>query len=155
VIDLGAGSQHILAISSGGGHWVQLLRLRPAFEGHRVTYVTVSRAYAADVPGCRFRAIPDATRWSKLRLLHLAFRVAWVVLTERPAVVVSTGAAPGYFAVRLGKWLGARTIWIDSIANVERLSLSGQRIGPHADLWLTQWPHLVRPEGPHFLGGVL
>jgi len=23
----------VLGISSGGGHWVQLLRLRPAFEG--------------------------------------------------------------------------------------------------------------------------
>ena len=145
----------VLAVSSGGGHWVQLLRLRPVFDMVQVTYVTVDRAYAADVPGARFYAIVDATRWNKLKLLWMALEIAWLLLRERPDVVVSTGAAPGYFALRLGKWLGARTIWLDSFANVERLSLSGQRIGPHADLWLTQWPHLAQPEGPYFLGGTL
>ncbi len=39
----------VLAISSGGGHWVQLLRLRPAFAGCDVTYATVRDGYRADV----------------------------------------------------------------------------------------------------------
>ena len=51
--------------------------------------------------------------------------------------------------------MGARTIWLDSIANVEELSMSGSWIGRSADLWLTQWPHLARPEGPHYAGSVL
>jgi len=46
--------QKVLAISSGGGHWVQLLRLRPAFEGCAVTYACVRPAYAEDVPGQAF-----------------------------------------------------------------------------------------------------
>jgi hypothetical protein len=70
-------------------------------------------------------------------------------------VVISTGAAPGYFALRFGKRLGARTIWLDSIANVDELSLSGQRAGKYAGLWLTQWQHLATPAGPHFAGAVL
>ena len=150
-----ASSRRVLAVSSGGGHWVQLLRLRPAFAESEVSYVTVDRAYAADVPGMRFHAIVDATRWNKLKLVRMALQIVWILIRERPDMIISTGAAPGYFALRIGKWLGARTVWIDSIANVERLSLSGQRIGPYADLWLTQWPHLARSEGPHFLGGVL
>ena len=32
--------RRILAVSSGGGHWVELMRLRPAFEGHDVAFVT-------------------------------------------------------------------------------------------------------------------
>ncbi len=145
----------ILAVSSGGGHWVQLLRLQPAFDGHRVTYVTVHPAYREDVPGERFRAINDGTRWSKAKLALMAIRLLWIVLVERPNVVISTGAAPGFFALRLGKLMGARTIWVDSIANVEQLSMSGQLVRPHADLWLTQWPHLAGPAGPHYLGGIL
>ena len=107
------------------------------------------------MPGARFHVVPDATRWQKLGLLHTALRVLWVLLRERPDVVISTGAAPGFIGVRLGHLLRARTIWIDSIANAERLSLSGERIGPYADLWLTQWPHLARPEGPQWAGSVL
>lgn len=145
----------VVAISSGGGHWVQLLRLRPAFAEAQVTYVTVDLAYAADVPGERFRTIVDATRWDKLKLARMAVQIAWLLVRMRPDVIVSTGAAPGYFALRLGKLLGARTVWLDSIANVERLSMTGRLVGRFADLWLTQWPHLARPDGPRFLGGTL
>jgi hypothetical protein len=75
-------------------------------------------------------------------------RTAWVIMLllwrERPDVVLSTGAAPGYFAIRLGGWMGARTVWVDSVANAEELSLSGRKAGACADLWLTQWPHLAK-----------
>ncbi len=145
----------VLAIASGGGHWVQLLRLRPAFEGARVTYVSVRPAYASDVPGQRFIAINDATRWDKVGLAKMAFKLLWIMLRVRPNVVISTGAAPGYFAIRLGKLLGARTIWLDSIANVEEMSMTGMLVKDKATLWLTQWPHLAAENGPQCHGSVL
>jgi hypothetical protein len=120
-----------------------------------MTFVTVNPAYQSDVPTQRVRFVNDATRWDKLGLIKMLARITWILLSERPDVVVSTGAAPGYFALRIGKWLGARTIWLDSIANVEQLSMAGRKVGRHADLWLTQWPHLARPEGPYFVGAVL
>lgn len=150
------GRQRVLAVASGGGHWVQLLRLRPAFEGCEVTYVTVDRAYCADLDcGARFFVVNDATRWNKFGLVRQMLSLFWITLRERPDVVVSTGAAPGYFALRLGRLIGARTIWLDSIANVDTLSLAGQRAGRYADLWLTQWSHLARADGPEFHGSVL
>jgi UDP-N-acetylglucosamine:LPS N-acetylglucosamine transferase len=145
----------ILAVASGGGHWVQLLRLRPAFDGHRMVYVTVQASYAAQVPGERFYSVQDATRWSRWDLLKMVCQVAWIVLRERPDVVVTTGAAPGVVALRLGKLLGAKTIWLDSIANVEHMSMSGERVRRFADLWLTQWPHLGGEQGPSYHGSVL
>ena len=145
----------VLAVASGGGHWVQLLRLLPAFDNCDVAYVTVSETYRSQISRGRFYVVPDATRWNKLRLFWMGIQLMRILLSERPDVVISTGAAPGFFAIRLGRVLGARTIWIDSIANVERLSMSGEKIGPHVDLWLTQWPHLARRDGPHFVGAVL
>lgn len=145
----------VLAIASGGGHWVQLLRLRPAFDGAKVTYVSVRPAYASDVPGERFIPINDATRWDKVGLAKMALKLLLIMLRVRPNVVISTGAAPGYFAIRLGKLLGARTIWLDSIANVEELSMTGMMVKDKASLWLTQWPHLAAEDGPTCHGSVL
>lgn len=145
----------VLAVSSGGGHWVQLLRLRPALAGCDVAYVTVRRGYRSDVGSSRFYTVSDATRWNRCRLFLMAIQVAYIILVERPDVVISTGAAPGYFALWVGHLLRARTVWIDSIANVEHMSLSGTKVGRVADLWLTQWPHLAREEGPKFEGAVL
>lgn len=145
----------VLAVSSGGGHWVQLLRLRPAYEGADVLFVTVNEAYRSDVPGARFRVIPDATRWSKVALLRMAVKLAWIMVWEWPQVVISTGAAPGYFAIRIGKLMGARTVWVDSIANIEKLSMSGEMVRGKADMVLTQWPHLATGEAPRYEGAVL
>jgi len=149
-------AKNILAVSSGGGHWVELMRLRPAFEGHRMGYVTVSEMYRADVADEQFYVVNDATRWNYLRLLKLILRLAMILLRERPDVVISTGAAPGYLAIRLAKLLTrARTIWLDSIAEAGDLSLSGIKVRRYADLWLTQWPELAQPDGPNYKGNVL
>lgn len=144
-----------MAVSSGGGHWVQLLRVAPAFVRCDVTFVTVHGSYRSQVAGHRFYTVNDATRWNKVGLITMTLKLASIIWKEKPEVVVSTGAAPGYVALRLGRLMGARTIWLDSIANIERLSMSGQKIGPHADLWLTQWQHLATAEGPHYVGSVL
>ena len=145
----------ILAIASGGGHWIQLLRLRPAFAGADVSYSSVDTALAADVPGHRFFRFPDANRERKLALLKQIITIAWILLRVRPDVIVSTGASCGYIAIRMGRLLRARTLFIDSIANAEKLSLSGHLACRHASLTLTQWPHLAGNEGAKYRGAVL
>src|SRR3954454_12005344 len=136
-------SERILAVASSGGHWVELRRLRPAFAGHDVAYMTTDRALKSDVADARFHTVRDANRTNKLSLLISALQIAYVLLRERPQLVISTGAAPGYLAIRGARLLGARTVWIDSVANVDELSLSGRLASARADLCLTQWPHLA------------
>jgi UDP-N-acetylglucosamine:LPS N-acetylglucosamine transferase len=145
----------ILAISSGGGHWVQLLRVSKAFEHHEVAFATINVSYQSQVPHAKLYPIGDANRHEIIGLLKVACRILRVLQQERPDVIISTGAAPGYLALRLGRLFGAKTIWLESIANVEQLSMSGRRVGPYADLWLTQWPELARPEGPLYVGAVI
>ncbi len=128
-----------------------------------MTYLTTDAGYAGEVasdaadgsvaPG--FRVVRDASMSDKIGLLRQMLAIFFVLLRVRPDVVVSTGAAPGFFAILLGRFFGARTIWIDSIANAEELSMSGRKVGRYATLWLTQWSHLARPDGPQHMGGVL
>ena len=159
----------VLAVASAGGHWVQLLRLRPAWDGCAVAYLTTNQEYCDQVMADaadrgqappRFFTAVAANRWQKLRLAYQLLQILTVVLRVRPDVVVTTGAAPGYLAVRMGRWVGALTVWVDSIANAQELSLSGRKAGRHSSLWLTQWPHLegsAEPEArrPGFRGSTL
>jgi hypothetical protein len=146
--------RRILAVASGGGHWVQLLRLRPAFAGCTVRYATTDHGFARDV-GEDILWVPDANMDNKLGLLRMAWRMLVLVVWLHPHVIITTGAAPGYFAIMWGRLLGRRTIWVDSVANAEELSKSGRQAGRWADAWLTQWPQLARPEGPACWGNVL
>jgi len=156
--------QKLLAISSGGGHWIQLFRMRPAWDNLDVTYACTMYGLedeiaqdAADRGGLKVRYVllPEANRWQKARLIGLLLRIFWLILRFNPDTIITTGAAHGYFALRIGKWFGAKTIWIDSIANAGEVSKSGMMVKPYADVWLTQWEHLVGAEGPIFQGAVL
>ena len=156
--------RRVLAVASGGGHWIQLMRLAPAWDGCAVTYVTTtdgfrkeiqSKARSEGAPQPRYYVVPEAHRWQKARLVRQLLMLAWVFLRTRPHAVITTGAAPGYFAIRLGHLMGAQCAWVDSIANAEELSLSGKQVGRYADIWLTQWEHLASEDGPHHEGSVL
>jgi UDP-N-acetylglucosamine:LPS N-acetylglucosamine transferase len=149
-------TQRVLAIASAGGHWVQLRRLAPAFEGLDVAYVSVRPDCASDVPGRRFYVIINVTRWDRLKFLLLIVEAIRILLIERPRVVVTTGSAPGFVMIALARLLlRAKTVWIDSIANCERMSTSGRQAKRVADVWLTQWPQLKREGGPDYWGAVL
>lgn len=145
----------VLAVASGGGHWIQLLRLKEAFADTECTYLSVDHEYASAVSPARFYAVPEANRETKIKLVVAALKILLVILRVRPDVVITTGAAHGYLAIRLAKIVGAKTMFIDSIANAEKLSLSGELAVSHADVMLTQWPELSVPDSIEYRGSVL
>jgi UDP-N-acetylglucosamine:LPS N-acetylglucosamine transferase len=110
-------------------------------------------------PPPRFNTVIAANRWQKFRLAYQLIQLFGLMVRLRPDVVITTGAAPGYLAIRIGRLLKARTVWVDSIANAQELSLSGKRAGKHCDLWLTQWAHLAGSDddvrGPMYQGSTL
>ncbi|WP_374511648.1 hypothetical protein [Niveibacterium sp.] len=144
----------VLAVASGGGHWVQLLRLRPAFDGTDLQFISTNPAYQKDVDQ-KLHVVTDANIWEKLKLVRMFIEVAWLLLKIRPDVVITTGAAPGFAAILFGRFFGARTVWIDSIANSEELSNSGKKARRWASAWVTQWAHLASEDGPQYWGSVL
>jgi UDP-N-acetylglucosamine:LPS N-acetylglucosamine transferase len=145
----------VLAVASGGGHWVQLLRLRPAWDGCDIAYATVHTDSAAQVPGARFFSFRDASRKNPASFLLVAVQLLRAVISVRPDVIVTTGSAPALFAILFGRLVGARTLWIDSVANSETMSSSGLRARKLAHMCVTQWPELAAEPRPQYWGSVL
>ena len=146
----------VMAVASGGGHWVELRRLMPAFAGSEVLYVSTEPVADADLAPARYYRVTNVTRKSRLAFARTVCEIFAIVRRERPEVVVTTGAAPGFVALVLAKLLcGSRTVWIDTVAYTEGVSLSGRLVRPFADAWLVQWPHLAKPGGPDYWGSVL
>jgi exopolysaccharide biosynthesis glucuronosyltransferase PssD len=145
----------ILAISSAGGHWEQLVAIRECFQGHEVFYANTMPGLAGrpETGGVAF--IHDCNRHAPLDTVRSVADAFRLVGRIRPDFVVTTGAGPGLLVLAVGKLFGARCVWIDSIANSEKLSLSGRLALKIADLHLTQWEHLASPDGPSFFGSVL
>lgn len=86
--------------------------------------------------------IGECNRHHPLKALGVLMRSLKVVIKERPDVVITTGSLPLAMVCFFAKISGARIVWIDSIANIKRLSMSGQIVRHFADLCLTQWIEL-------------
>lgn len=147
----------LLAISSPGGHWIQLNRLSAELENrYQVVYAMPAGLFtSASLSERKVYAVTDVSADDKWRLIPCALQVLYILLKERPKAILSTGAAPGAVAIWLGSFLGIRTIWVDSIANVKQISRAGHLAKKRADVFLTQWEHLSNGEDILFKGAVL
>jgi UDP-N-acetylglucosamine:LPS N-acetylglucosamine transferase len=148
-------AKRILAVASGGGHWQQLMLMRRAFEEAEVMYLTTLPGLPEQFGAYPAAIVPDCNRNEKLAIIKAFFVLSWRILRFRPRVVISTGALPGVLALALGRIYGARTIWVDSVANAEEMSMSGRLARRFAHLWLSQWAHVAEAEGADYAGAVL
>ncbi len=145
----------VLAVASGGGHWNQLMQITPAFENCKVTYATTIDGLAKQFAIENSFLIADANRNEKLKLVFSVFNALKIMFKVRPHVVISTGAAPGFMFICLGRVFGAKTIWLDSIANGEELSMCGKLSTKVAHITLTQWQHLSDGKKVLYQGAVV
>lgn len=145
----------ILVAVSGGGHFEQMQLLLPAMQGQDWQLASADPAQARFHGIANPLPLPDCNLNQPINALHCAMVALKLVRQLRPDMVISTGAAPGFFCILWGRILGARTVWIDSVANAQRLSLSGRIARRIAHRCLTQWEHLADGKNVHFAGSVL
>lgn len=142
------GTLRICVGASAGGHMNELLKLLEASRSWPqppAFYVTTLEALAEKVAQLGpVYIIGECNRQHPLKALGVLMRSLRVVLKERPDVVITTGSLPLAMVCLSAKLFGAKIVWIDSIANIERFSLSGRMMLPFADLFLTQWPELAQ-----------
>lgn len=150
-----SGERRLLAVSSSGGHWSQLMLLREAFGGHEVAYACTIVGAGRPHGIADMALLPDCNRHSLASLPALALAALRLVSRIRPDVVVSTGALPGLACIVLGRLMGARTVWVESMANSEQLSRCGAWASWIAHDCLVQWPALEWPGRTRYAGSVL
>ena len=134
----------VFAVASIGGHWVQLLRIAKALEKEfDVVYMSTHEKCATMVEGRVYYSMNDFSRWDFYKMFPELLHSIYIICKEKPSIVIKTGAAPGLVCLFAAKICGIRTVWIDSIANVEHISFSGRIASKFASRIYTQWPSLA------------
>ena len=136
----------LVAGASTGGHVNELLILLQAAAPHWPVmpdaYVTTMqigvRSFAAfNRP---VHVLGEADRTKPLQSLAVLWRALATAWRLRPDVVVTTGSMPLALFSLWARLFGAHIVWIDSVAQVERMSVSGRLAKRFASLCLVQWP---------------
>ncbi|MGQ0502588.1 MAG: hypothetical protein ACT4P0_08310 [Panacagrimonas sp.] len=135
--------------ASSGGHANELLLLLKAAKGlwplEPAAYVTTMDITAQGFThfGKPVHVIGEGDRRKPLRTLAVVFRALWLAMRERPDIVVTTGSMPLAIFCIWSRLLGSQIVWIDSVAQVDKMSLSGRVMTRVANLCLVQWPDLA------------
>jgi UDP-N-acetylglucosamine:LPS N-acetylglucosamine transferase len=74
------------------------------------------------------------------RNLYLA---AQIIPREKPGMIISTGAGVSVPFFYIGRILGIRTLYIESMARIKGLSLTGRLVYPVVHDFYVQWPELA------------
>lgn len=129
--------------ASAGGHTTELFALlghaswwpRPAVA---VTTLEILRPRFEELGPTTVIGECDRRRpWAALAVLARAWRF---VHRERPDVVVTTGSLPLAMVCGWVKLYRGHVVWVDSVAQMDDMSMSGRLVSLFADRCYAQWP---------------
>ena len=144
----------ICVASSAGGHLTEVLQLRSAYEKFQHFYILVKRDDSKWLAKKRKVYYVEDVRLNSKAFLKNFFSSVEILKKEQPDILISTGAGGALPSILAAKFLGVKIIFIESLARVTALSLTGKFVYPIADLFLVQWPQLAKGKAK-FWGAVI
>ena len=140
----------VLFISSTGGHFSELLQLKPLFKKYDTYLVTEKDKTNENFKneyGDRLYFLPYGTRSKMLsyifKYFYLCLKTIYLFFKIRPKYIVTTGTHTAVPMCYLGKILGCKIIFIETFANSKSRTLSGRMIYPIANLFIVQWREMI------------
>ena len=135
----------IALVCSHGGHLTELLYLMDAFKGHDVFFITYDSLRTRQLPYKKYLLENIGT--NPVKMLKAFFQIGRILAKEKPKVIISTGSEIAIPAFIIAKILGIKTIFIESWCRVKTKSGTGKIVYYLSDLFLVQWPQLLKLYG--------
>ena len=143
--DLPARRVELLLVCSTGGHLLQLLQLRAAWDDFSRLWVTFDKSDARSLlAGEQVVWAYGPTNRSLRNLLRNLALAARLLRRARPRAIVTTGAGVAVPFAWVGALLGARVVYVESLTRIEEPSLSCRLVAPVAERVYVQWEELLR-----------
>ena len=134
----------VALVCSHGGHLSEMLQLLPAFRGFDSFFVTYHSPRDKEIETTGRAYFTDNIGKDPFRFGLSFFWALRVLRREKPRVIVSTGSEIAIPFFVLAKLSGVKTIFIEGFFRVEDLSQTGRILYPLSDVFLVQWPGLLK-----------
>lgn len=126
----------------------EILHLKDSYSKHPHFFITFKRMDTTELAKKeKIYFVSDPGR-SPINFLKCVFQSFKILLKERPDVIITTGAGvaipPSYLAKL---FFGSKIVFVESFCRIEEPSLSGRAMYPISDLFLVQWPEMLKKYG--------
>lgn len=144
--------------ASSGGHFEQLLMLKPLMDKYPSFIVTERTSYKTKVEGINIYYLNQVNRKEKIFLPKMLKNVVdslKIFKKEKPDIVICTGVLAMIPICLISKMKGKKLIYIESFAKVTSATLSGKLLYKFADQFYVQWETMLKiyPNAT-YLGGI-
>lgn len=143
-----------LIIGAGGGHLTEAILATEGLIMPQV-FVTFKLPHSdSSLVNKKVFYVIDPHK-SLAKFLVNAFQSLIIVLKVRPCVVINTGGGISIACSLLGKFFGAKLVFVESGARVKSPSKTGMFLYRFSDLFIIQWPKLLEYYPKAIYGGAL
>ena len=128
--------------ASSGGHFEQLMMLRPLMDKYGSFILTEKTQYDVSVKGIRVRKVSQINRKERLfffKFIGVAIKSFFIFIKERPTVIITTGVLATIPMCLIMKFFRRKLIYIESFAKVTSPTESGKLLYKYADRFYVQW----------------
>ena len=144
----------ICFVSSSGGHWEQLIKLKKLQNKYDGFYVTEKTNIS--LPAKYFLLQTDLKdKWMlpKMAVNMLHTIVVWIY--EKPDYIITTGTMVAYPFYILAVLLHKKFIFIETFGRADMPTVAGKKMEKHADLFIVQWESQKKYYRKAIYGGCL
>lgn len=139
----------VVFASSSGGHLSEILKLESLFNEYdyllvtEKTDVTEKMKEKYNIEYFKYGPNKNIIKyiWAIIYNVFICFKT---IIKFKPDTVISTGAQVGGIMCLFGKIFGKKVIYIESLAKVDSLSITGKNVYLFADKFYVQWENLTK-----------
>lgn len=144
--------------ASSGGHYEQLLMLKPLMKKYDSFIITEKTSYSTEIEGVNMHYLLQVNRKEKSffpRIVINVVKSVQIFLKEKPDVVICTGVLATIPMCLIAKLAKKKLIYIESFAKVTSGTETGKLLYKIADRFYVQWETMLEiyPKAI-FLGGI-
>ena len=128
--------------ASSGGHFEQILMLRPLMEEYDSFIITEKPNYQTDINDKKTYFLKQINRkefFFPLKMIQNALISLYVFLREKPDFIITTGVLATIPICLISKIFGRKLIYIESFAKINSPSETGKLLYRYADQFYIQW----------------
>lgn len=144
--------------ASSGGHYEQLLMLKPLMDKYNSFILTEKTKYSVENSEKKTYYLKQVNRIERLCLFKMManFIISlYIFIKERPDAIVCTGVLATIPMCLITKLCNKKLIYIESFAKVTSATQSGQLLYKFADQFYIQWESMLEIyPNAIFLGGI-
>lgn len=132
----------ICFIASSGGHFEQIMMLKPLMEKYKSFVVTEKTNYSVSNNDIKFYYLKQVNRHEVKFIPYMlinAIKTLGIFFKEKPDVVISTGALATIPMCIIAKLFRKKIIFIESFAKINSPTLTGKLVYKFADQFYVQW----------------